>query len=228
MRHPGTLQTPRDAMSFGQRDAAANDPRGAAPGRPPGPGEAPAQDDPDAGLMVRFAAGDSGAFEALYACHKGGLLRYFLRSLKDRALAEELAQDVWASLIRARADYRVEARFATWLYRLAHHRLIDHYRRAKLVEFSSLDADGDASPPVAAVAAVTPEDAAHQRAAAQRLVTLVEGLPPAQREAFLLQAEGGLSLAEIAAATGAGFETVKSRLRYAFARLREGMQGYLP
>ncbi|MBL8378915.1 MAG: sigma-70 family RNA polymerase sigma factor [Burkholderiales bacterium] len=226
MRYPETIHASSEAMTFGQGGDAANDAavQGAAGGGPlaAGPGDA------DAGLMEKFANGDAAAFEDLYRRHKGGVLRFFLRSLKDRDLAEELAQDVWAALIRARAGYRAEARFATWLYRLAQHRLIDHYRRAKLVGFSSLEDEEEALLPAAGVSAVTPEDVAHQRAAAARLVSLVEGLPLAQREAFLMQAEGGLSLAEIAEATGAGFETVKSRLRYAFARLRDGMQGYLP
>lgn len=227
MRYPGTIHASGEAMTFGQGSDAAND---AAAGAASAAGDphAAGPGDADAGLMERFANGDAAAFEDLYRRHKGGVLRFFLRSLKDRDLAEELAQDVWAALIRARAGYRAEARFATWLYRLAQHRRIDHYRRARLVGFSSLEDEEEAPLPAAGVTAVTPEDVVHQRAAAARLVTLVEGLPLAQREAFLMQAEGGLSLAEIAAATGAGFETVKSRLRYAFARLREGMQGYLP
>ena len=65
------------------------------------------------------------------------------------------------------------------------------------------------------------------RQAAAQLRRLVEALPPAQREAFLLQAEGGLSLEAIAEATGTGRETVKSRLRYAFDKLRAGMKDYL-
>ena len=56
---------------------------------------------------------------------------------------------------------------------------------------------------------------------------LVEQLPPAQREALLMQLEGGLSLEEIAAATGQGFETIKSRLRYALAKVRDGMKDYV-
>ena len=65
-----------------------------------------------------------------------------------------------------------------------------------------------------------PDDVTHHRAAARRLVELVELLPPNQREAFLLQAEGGLSLEEIAEATGGDFEAVKSRLRYARNKLK--------
>ena len=185
--------------------------------------------DADADLMLAYAGGDGDGFALLYERHKGGVYRYFLRSLRDGGLAEELAQDVWASVIRGRAGYRPEAKFTTWLYRLAHNRLIDHYRRSSVVVFSPLEPDTDdgetgqhhPSP------APGPEDVTHHRAAARRLVELVELLPPNQREAFLLQAEGGLSLEEIAEATGGDFEAVKSRLRYALKKLRDGMKGYL-
>ena len=189
-----------------------------------------AQPDQEAALMAAFAAGTASAFDTLYQRHKGGVYRYFLRSLSDTGLAEELAQDVWAGLIRARATYRAEAKFTTWLYRLAHHRLIDHYRRANLVVFTALerDDDDDGAPATEPVhPAPGPEDAAAQRAAAQRAVHLVEQLPPAQREALLMQLEGGLTLEEIADATGQGFETIKSRLRYAFAKLRDGLKDHI-
>ena len=186
--------------------------------------------DEDAGLMLAFGRGDSTAFETLYRRYKGGVYRYFLRSLADAGLAEELAHDVWAALIRARETWRPDAKFTTWLYRLAHNRLIDHYRRSNLVVFTTLDRDdaedgADAPEPVSA--APGPEQVVAQRAAARRVVSLVEQLPPAQREALLMQLEGGLSLEEIAAATGQGFETIKSRLRYAFAKVREGMKGHV-
>lgn len=189
-----------------------------------------AEPDEEAALMAAFAGGMVSAFETLYQRHKGGVFRYFLRSLSDSGVADELAQDVWTSVIRARDTYRAEAKFTTWLYRLAHNRLIDHYRRSNLVVFSALDGadnEDDAPAPEPASAAPGPEDAASQRASARRVVQLVEQLPPAQREALLMQLEGGLSLEEIAAATGQGFETIKSRLRYALAKVRDGMKDYV-
>ncbi|MBL8382843.1 MAG: RNA polymerase sigma factor [Burkholderiales bacterium] len=183
--------------------------------------------DEDAALMLAYARGDARAFDALYARHGGGSYRYFLRSLRNEALAGELFQDLWLQVVRARASYTVQARFATWLYRMAHNRLIDHYRRSGVVELVALDADGDTAASEPADPQPGPEDAAAGRESARRMLQLVEALPAAQREAFLLQEEGGLSLAEIAAATGAGTETVKSRLRYAMTRLRAGMKDFL-
>lgn len=188
--------------------------------------------DEDALLMLAYAGGDNAAFDRLYERHKGGSYRYFLRSVREPALAQELFQDLWLSLVRVRATYQAQARFTTWLYRMAHNRLIDHYRRSSVVELVALDADGDdaAGGESAACVADTaphPDRLVAGRQAARRLLGLVEALPAAQREAFLLQEEGGLSLEQIGEATGAGVETVKSRLRYAIARLRVGMKEHL-
>src|SRR6202158_3045286 len=83
---------------------------------------------PDEQLMLAYAGGDAGAFEALYARHKGPLYRYVLRSVKSRGEAEELFQDVWMRVVEARERYAPQSRFTTRLYTTAHHRLTDHCR----------------------------------------------------------------------------------------------------
>src|SRR5688572_28947603 len=99
------------------------------------------RDDAQAGdeeLMLAYRDGAAGAFDELYRRHRAPLYRYLLRQCRDAAAAEELFQDVWMNVIRARSSYAVTARFTTYLYRLAHNRLIDHYRRrvpAALVSF---------------------------------------------------------------------------------------------
>src|SRR5262245_38611356 len=98
-------------------------------------------DTSDEELMLLYRDGDAGAFDALYARHKGGLYRYVLRQCRSTALAEELIQDVWMNLIRARAAYTVQAKFTTYLYRLAHNRLIDHYRKHAHADVASFDAE---------------------------------------------------------------------------------------
>jgi RNA polymerase sigma-70 factor (ECF subfamily) len=178
----------------------------------------------DEDLMLAYRDGDAAAFDQLYARHKGGVFRYVLRLVKDRGAAEELFQDVWMNLIRARAGYTVQAKFTTYLYRLAHNRAIDHFRAHK-PGLVSLD-DETASGEVLAIAAPASADPAVQvenRLAAGRLLALIEALPAAQREAFILHQEGGMGVDEIAAATGVNRETAKSRLRYALAKLRAGM-----
>ena len=182
---------------------------------------------PDEELMLRFSGGDASAFDALYSRHRGGVFRYLLRQCGNRAAAEELFQDIWMNLVQARSRYKVEAKFSTYLYTLAHNRLMDHFRRRKGVDLVSLDQDEDDPPQMPGSATLQPERAAESREQAARLLSLVDALPAAQREAFLLQEEGGLSLEEIAQVTGSNREAVKSRLRYALGKLRDGMKDYL-
>ena len=97
----------------------------------------------DEDLMLMYRDGDASAFEILYRRHKGPVYRFILRRCGNTGVAEELFQDVWVKLIQARERYAVSARFTTYLYRIAHNRLIDHFRKSK-TDFSSdgaVDAD---------------------------------------------------------------------------------------
>jgi RNA polymerase sigma-70 factor (ECF subfamily) len=183
-------------------------------------------EDTDEALMLRYAQGDAAAFDRLYARHRGPVFRYLLRQLAgQRTLAEELFQDIWMNLISARGGYKVEARFTTWLYTIAHNRVVDHYRRHRPIDVVQPDPHDDADPVAEAPAPETagPERIAQAREQARRLLMLVEQLPIAQREAFLLHEEAGLSVDEIASVTGTDREAIKSRLRYALGKLRQGM-----
>jgi RNA polymerase sigma-70 factor (ECF subfamily) len=176
----------------------------------------------DEELMLAYGAGDAAAFDVLYARHKGGVYRYLLRQCRMPGVADELFQDVWMNLIRARASYAPTAKFTTWLYRLAHNRMVDHFRAGSHLTLVSADdeAHEDAVIALPAARATEPAARAENRELGERLRAALSTLPPAQREAFLLQQEAALSLSEIAELTGVGVETVKSRLRYAMAKLR--------
>jgi RNA polymerase sigma-70 factor (ECF subfamily) len=181
----------------------------------------------DEDLMLRFSDGDAAAFDALYARHRGGVFRYLLRQCGNRAVAEELFQDIWMNLVQARRRYRVEAKFTTYLYTLAHNRLTDHFRRHKRLQLVSLEQEEDDPPELRASPTLQPERIVQSREQAARLLELVAALPHAQREAFLLHEEGGLSVEEIGQVTRSNREAVKSRLRYALTKLRDGMKDYL-
>jgi RNA polymerase sigma-70 factor (ECF subfamily) len=177
----------------------------------------------DEQLMLNYAGGDAAAFDTLYTKHKGPVYRYVLRSVKGRGEAEELFQDVWMKVIEAAARYTPQAKFTTWLYTIAHHRLVDHWR-AKGLTVVSLDDDeeGAAPEPVAAPSA-EPHRIAEASDTLKRLDAALAALPLAQREAFLLHHEGDLTAAQIAAATGTNEDAAKSRLRYAMNKLREAL-----
>jgi RNA polymerase sigma factor (sigma-70 family) len=179
----------------------------------------------DEELMLLYRDGEAGAFDALYARHKGGVYRYLLRQCRDAAAAEELFQDVWMNLVRARSGYTVQAKFTTYLYHLAHNRLIDHYRKNGHAVVVSLDEEeGEAALDLPDERERPAADALDARRQAQRLMELIAALPEVQREAFLLQQESGMSVEEIAQATGVNRETAKSRLRYAMTKLRQGLK----
>jgi RNA polymerase sigma-70 factor (ECF subfamily) len=178
-------------------------------------------DSSDEALMLGYRDGDAGAFDELYRRHKGGLYRYLLRQCRNAAAAAEMFQDIWMNLIRARLNYEATAKFTTYLYRLAHNRLVDHYRKSVHERPLPFD-DGQIDEPTV-VHHEQPEARYERKQLAARLLALLDALPEAQREAFVLQHESGLSVEEIAAVTGVTRETAKSRLRYAVAKLRSGM-----
>jgi RNA polymerase sigma factor (sigma-70 family) len=202
----------------------------------------PADDDDDA-LMRAYAQGDARAFAHLYSRHHAALYR-FVRRVLGRAHAaqvDEVFQEAWLRVVRSRQQWSPRgACFRTWLFTIAHHCAIDVLRKSGRevsaegagVEDGS-DTAGAPWEPATALwqgwpAADAVEDEAFWRAAGARLLDCLEALPPAQRGAFLLHHEDGLSLSDLATALEVGFETAKSRLRYAMSKLRTCMGAYLP
>ena len=170
-------------------------------------------DTSDESLMLRYAKGETFAFDALYRRHRLPLYRFFVRGTRDETIAEELYQDVWTQLINHRKRYQHTARFTTYLYGVANNRLIDHYRRSSVRESAvhlvreSSDADELA-------------DDLDQSRIIKRLADALLKLPLDQRSAFVLQRETGFSVAELAEICHTGVETMKSRLRLAVSKLR--------
>ena len=181
----------------------------------------------DEALMLAYREGDTAAFEALYRRWRSRLYRFLLRQCGNAAHADELFQDIWLKIVGVRKGYEVAAKFSTWLFRIAHNRLIDHYRaqgRAALVSYDDDPEDADRVAALPAAATAQPEAMIERKALAEELVRHIEALPAAQRETFLLSEEGEMTLEQIAAATGVNRETAKSRLRYALNKLRAALK----
>ena len=174
--------------------------------------------------MVSYGQGDYQAFEELYNRNKAPLYRYFLRQLKHSALAEEFSHEVWLRIIKSRESYFPKAKFTTYLFQIAHNRIIDHFRQSSKENLINIEDHNDLQIP--AGDAGNPESKLDSDRGKQQLITLINLLPGEQREVFLLKEEGGLSIEDIANVVGENAETIKSRMRYAVKKLKEGMLQY--
>lgn len=183
--------------------------------------------DTDAELMLRYGRGDGRAFDVLYARHRLALYRYLLRHSADPDTASDLFQEVWGKVIAHRSRYQPRARFGTFLFRIAQHCCIDHFRRHRAQRLGSGSTGGadDVDPALTLPAPESdrPDIRAEQAQSAARYRAALARLPLEQRDVFLLYEESGLSLEEIAAISGVGVETSRSRLRYAVAKLRAAL-----
>jgi RNA polymerase sigma-70 factor (ECF subfamily) len=173
----------------------------------------------DPALMARYRNGDGQAFEVLYRRHRGPLYRFIARQLRGQGEADEVFQEVWMAVVKGRERYQPTARFVTFLFAIAHRRLADRARKAARRPQAPMPDD---APDLGLGPAHLAESAALGAALAAALGTL----PVEQRDAFLMRAEGDLTVEEIAAITGVPYETAKSRLKYANRALREKLDAW--
>jgi RNA polymerase sigma-70 factor (ECF subfamily) len=174
----------------------------------------------DENLMLSYCNGDADAFEVLYQRHKGPLYRFILRQ-SGQQFVEELFQDIWLKVINSRMSYQVKATFKTWLYRIARNRIIDHYRRQNM---RPVDNNSESLPAISGAESIQPENQLEAGNQHELLMRAIAELPRDQKEAFLLKQEAGLDIEQIADTTGVSYEAAKSRLRYAFNRLRDQLE----
>jgi RNA polymerase sigma-70 factor (ECF subfamily) len=182
----------------------------------------------DETLMQRWRGGDLKAFQALYARHRAALHRYLMRMATSPAEADEVFQDTWMAVVKSRDTWQPHAAFRTFLFSIANRRMADglRTRARRYAEVFARPLEGEGAPSLPSPD-LDPQAAAANNDLGRALAAAIGALPEVQRQAFLLQAEAGLSLEEIAQSTGVPRETVKSRLRYASARLRTELAGWL-
>jgi len=178
-------------------------------------------------LMMQYRDGDLHAFEELYRRHRVGLYRFIAWRSPRADWVDEVVQDSWANLHHARARYQPDASFRTYLYQIARNRLLDLLRQQQPLLAADMGTGTDGGDAFDALAdgaqdVVTPETALDEKQRHDGLHRALAALPGEQKEALVLQQFNGLSLEEISAIVAAPVETVKSRLRYAMRKLREG------
>jgi RNA polymerase sigma-70 factor (ECF subfamily) len=181
----------------------------------------------DEELMLAFREGEAAAFEVLVLRHRRPLFNFLLRSVHNKSRAEELLQEVFLRVVRAKARYQRTAKFTTWVYTIARNLCVDESRRQKFRRTQSLEQrrgrDGGGLSILDQSAADQPgvDQMAQAPTLRRRMQAAVSLLPDEQREVFLMRQISGLSFKEIGAAVGAPENTVKSRMRYALEKLRQ-------
>ena len=181
----------------------------------------PTEANSDESLMLRYQQGDTVAFETLYRRHKDPLYAYLYRSHVDLAVIEEVAQETWMAVINAAQRYRASAKFRTYLFAIAHRKLVDFWRKHKLDKLlDRVDEKGELI-----VEKVPAPGKLHTDAIdlSMDLLLALEALSKEQQQAFLLKEEG-FTRREIAVMTGSNEETIKSRIRYATGHLKRMLE----
>ncbi len=183
----------------------------------------------DLELMLRVRAGDEPSFEVLVRRYRLPLVNYFYRLLRDRAQAEDLAQEVFLRVYMARLRYRPEAQFTTWLYRIATNLALNALRDRKDLE--AVDEQGGREEAPRTSPFVEPKPSAEQwliDSDRQRLVRQAVGaLPTNQRAAVILHKYQGIDYRQIAKVLGVSVSAVKSLLFRAYESLRVRLEPLL-
>ena len=177
--------------------------------------EAAAALEPDAELMLRLKAGDAASFDLLLARYRGPVIHFLYRMVQNAAVAEELAQEVFLRVYRARASYVASAKFTTWLFRIALHLALNNLRDARdQRETASLDdlQVADRGP--------SAEQRLVQAARLAEIRGAIRALPDKQRAAVLMHKYEEMGYAQIAEVLGCSESAVKSLLFRAYETLR--------
>ena len=169
-------------------------------------------DDPtDAQLVARSLARDDEAFGQLIDRHASAIVNLAYRMVGNQAEAEDLAQEAFLAAFKALPTFRADAKFSTWLYRIASNKCKD-WLRVKRPGQGQYDVDTDEQLDLHIAENRTPEALLSQQQVAQELEQAIQRLPPLYREAFVLKHIEGLSYEEMEGILGVGGDTLKMRV----------------
>ncbi len=190
--------------------------------------------DPDVRLMLLFKDGDTGAFEQLFSRHMHAIVNFAYRFVRNREMAEELAQDIFLKVYEGGGRYQPQARFTTWLYRIATNTCLNEVRKPHFrVVHETLTPterdDPDAKPiDPREKGSAAPDKILERQAVARVLRRALDTLPEKQRTAFILSKYQEFSYAEVAEIMRISEKAVKSLIHRAKETLAERLEPLLP
>ena len=186
----------------------------------------------DAEIMLELKSGNMGAFDILLAKYRKPIMHFMFRMVHNQAIAEELAQEVFLRVYRSRETYRAEARFSTWLYRIATNLGVNHARdnryerTAPTVHLDEPDYDTGTTPDLA-----DDRPTAEARLLRQERMNAIRqhvmALPERQRTAVLLHKYEGMDYKGIGEVLKLSESATKSLLFRAYQTLREKLKGFI-
>jgi RNA polymerase sigma-70 factor (ECF subfamily) len=231
----GTDGVPEDMATLVLDNSALGAGPVSRPDSKPVRGSAPAvAQDPasDAAVMLRVAAGDESGFNYLVERHHRAMIHFLFRMVRNQAIAEELAQEVFLRVYRSRESYRAEAKFTTWLYRIAtnlavnHARDTRHERAAQTVYLDAPDPESGTTPDVAGDEP-TAEERLLRDERVKAIRTHVMALPERQRMAVVMHKYQGMDYRQIGEVLKLSESATKSLLFRAYQTLRDQLKDFL-
>lgn len=185
--------------------------------------------DSDLELMLRVSRGDAGSFELLLNRYRAPLFSYFVRMVRDEGLAEDLTQEVFLRVYQARERYQPDARFTTWLYRIATNLALNAIRHRRVEPVTLVPVEGEDGEAVSLLDRLPDgrPTAEHEMLESDRhrlIREAIRTLPEKQRVAVILHKYQGVDYRQIASALRVSESAVKSLLFRAYESLRERLQ----
>ncbi len=183
----------------------------------------------DAQLMLRVKAGDAASFEALLKKYRSSVIKFIYRMVQNSAVAEELGQEVFLRVYRAREGYEPSAKFTTWLFRIATHIALNSLRDTrKERSVESLDAPAEETTFEPGEPSANIEEYLVGASELGEIRRAVQALPGKQRAAVLMHKYHELDYKQIGEALGCSESAVKSLLFRSYETLRLRLGQFAP
>lgn len=188
--------------------------------------------DLDAQLMLRFKDGDTEAFDRLFVKHMRGIVNFAYRFVRNREIAEEMAQEIFLKVYENAAGYKIKAKFTSWLYRIATNVCLNEIRKPQFrvphqsLHTSPFDGENDEDRKLEYGTTAGPDQIFEQRDLSRIIRQALQQLPEKQRIAFILNKYQELSYSEVAGVLDVSEKAVKSLIHRAKEALAERLKPF--